>query len=117
MNRTIHSFSINMRVSILSTVALLSACSAATPLRSLLPRSSGMFNLDWTRANAIKTVNEIMQQLPVDIKFWGMNQTEGFMGVNIAVEMNDLLAMGLVSMKSNVNAKVNVNVTITGLDQ
>lgn len=65
----------------------------------------------------MKMINSMMAQLPVDVEFWAMNQTEGFMGVNVNVDMNDLTSMGLVSMSSNANAKVNVNVTISGLDQ
>ncbi|KAL4891432.1 hypothetical protein BDV59DRAFT_69916 [Aspergillus ambiguus] len=102
-----------MRFSVVPVIAALSACSAAT---SSLPRSSNMFNLDWTKQNAMETINQLMDQLPVDIDIWGMNQTDGFMGVNVALDINDLSSMGLISMKHNANAKINVNVTITGLD-
>ncbi|KAF9894832.1 hypothetical protein FE257_004453 [Aspergillus nanangensis] len=103
-----------MRFSIASAAATLFACAASHPIAS---RSTSMFNVDWTKAGAMSMINSLMEQLPVDVHFWALNQTQGYMGVSVDVDMNDLVDMGIVSMSKNMNAKVSVNVTISGLDQ
>lgn len=102
-----------MRFTLLSTTAMaLFACASAAPIA---PRDSSIL-LDWTKASAIKTINSVMAQLPMEAKIWKVDEDAGLVGANFNLDMQELAKTGLVHLTQHPNAKINMNVTITGLD-
>ncbi|RAL06693.1 uncharacterized protein BO97DRAFT_323114, partial [Aspergillus homomorphus CBS 101889] len=78
--------------------------------------------LDLTDPNshALDALNEVLDQLPLSIEFWALSHTTGMVGMTLDMGLAELAEMGLVSYGSDGargrDAKVNINVTITGLD-
>ena len=102
-----------MRFTLFSTTVMaLFACAPAAPIT---PRSSSIL-LNWTKESAIKTVNSLMGQLPMDAQIWKVDEDSGVVGVNFNLDMEELAKTGLVSLSKHKNANINMNVTITGLD-
>ncbi|RAK72673.1 uncharacterized protein BO72DRAFT_520552 [Aspergillus fijiensis CBS 313.89] len=82
-------------------------------------------NIDLTNPNsngeALDTLNEVLDTLPLAIEFWALNRTAGVVGMSLDMGLAELADIGLVSLgkqgagSRGRNAKVHVNVTITGL--
>ncbi|OJJ98848.1 hypothetical protein ASPACDRAFT_1889317 [Aspergillus aculeatus ATCC 16872] len=81
-------------------------------------------NIDLTDPNngdALDTLNEVLDTLPLAIEFWALNRTAGVVGMSLDMGLAELADVGLVSFGKQGegargrNAKVHVNVTITGL--
>ncbi|PYI15949.1 hypothetical protein BO99DRAFT_466957 [Aspergillus violaceofuscus CBS 115571] len=69
-------------------------------------------------SETLNTLNEVLDQLPLAIEFWALNRTAGVVGLSLDMGLTELADFGLVSLGSpgaRSNAKVHVNVTITGL--
>lgn len=102
-----------MRFTLFSTTAMaLFACAPAAPIA----RRGSSLLLDWTKESAIKTVNSLMGQLPMNAKVWKVDEDAGLVGVNVNLDMEELAKTGLVSLSKHQNANINMNVTISGLD-
>ncbi|RAH45817.1 uncharacterized protein BO95DRAFT_496266 [Aspergillus brunneoviolaceus CBS 621.78] len=82
-------------------------------------------NIDLTNPNsngeALDTLNEVLDTLPLVLEFWALNRTAGVVGMSLDMGLAELADIGLVSLgkqgagSRGRNAKVHVNVTITGL--
>ncbi|RAH69546.1 uncharacterized protein BO66DRAFT_401916, partial [Aspergillus aculeatinus CBS 121060] len=72
---------------------------------------------------ALDTLNEVLDTLPLAIEFWALNRTAGVVGMSLDMGLAELADVGLVSFgkqglrtgSRGRNAKVHVDVTITGL--
>lgn len=102
-----------MRLSVLSTVVGFVATTAlATPSQPL----NNLLHLDLSDQNIQQTLLSIMNQLPIDVNVWAMNRTEGIAGVDMKLDVSELSKMGLASVgPGSANAKVAINITVTGL--
>ncbi|PYH93138.1 hypothetical protein BO71DRAFT_7340 [Aspergillus ellipticus CBS 707.79] len=103
----------------LTTTLLLvpTATPAPVPLHHAARSLSSILNINWSQTNALKALNEVMSQLPLDVDIWALNRTEGVVGVNVDLDVGEMAALGLVSLGSERarNARINMNVTVTGL--
>lgn len=102
-----------MRLSHFSTAfAFCAAAATATPLEPV----HSLANLDFSDKNIKQTLLSMMNQLPMDVNVWEMNRTAGIVGVDLKVDISELANIGLVSVSpKSANAKVDINVTVTGL--
>ncbi|RJE22161.1 hypothetical protein PHISCL_05514 [Aspergillus sclerotialis] len=90
--------------------ATLTTAHPSNPINSLL-------SLDFSDKNIKQTLLSMMNQLPVNVNVWAMNRTAGIAGVEMKLDISELAKVGLVSVSpDSSNAKVDINVTVTGLN-
>lgn len=94
----------------IAILATLTTAEPSNPINSLL-------NVDFSDKNIKQTLLAMMNQLPIDVNIWAMNRTAGIAGVDMKLDISELAKIGLVSVSpGSSNAKVDINVTVTGLN-
>lgn len=94
---------------VIAVFVAIATADASEPVNNLL-------NLDFSDNNIKQTFLSVMNLLPIDVDIWAMNRTAGIVGVDMKVDVSELARVGLASVSpSSANAKVDINITVTGL--